>query len=288
MDNCQCRPARYDHRVTVRTEFGTAELVPDPGRPRGWTLLVDGVAQSYVDLDDPTYLEFEYVRRLASVVDAVAPPRVPLRVLHLGAGALTLPRYVQRTRPGSAQLVLERDAALVGYVLRELPLPAGAGVRIDIADARTGVAASTDGYDLVLSDVYQAARMPRSVASAEFAALVAERLRPGGLYAVNLADLPPLAFSRTQAATLRTAFGDVCLIAEPGMLRGRRYGNVILVAAAEPDGLPLPRLVAAANRDPFPNRVVHGAALDRFLAGAKPVADASAKDSPAPPPALLD
>jgi spermidine synthase len=275
MDDCQCKAARYDH--------GVIELVPDPGRPRGWTLLVDGVAQSYVDLDDPTYLEFEYVRRLASVVDAAAPPGAPLSVLHLGAGALTLPRYVGHTRPGSTQRVLEWDP-----ILRELPLPSGADIRIDIADARAGVAASTDRYDLVVSDVYQAARMPRSVASVEFAALVAARLRPAGLYAVNLADLPPLAFSRTQAATARTAFGDVCLIAEPGMLRGRRYGNVILVAAPDSDGLPLHRLVTAANRDPFPSRVVHGAALDRFLTGAKPVGDAKAKDSPAPPPALLD
>jgi spermidine synthase len=280
MDDCQCAATRYDHAVI--------ELVPDPGRPRGWTLLVDGVAQSYVDLDDPTFLEFEYVRRLASVVDAAAPPGVPLAVLHLGAGALTLPRYVRHTRPGSAQRVLEWDPILVELILRELPLPPGADIRIDIADARAGVAATTDRYDLVLSDVYQAARMPRSVASVEFAALVAARLRPGGLYAVNLADLPPLAFSRTQAATARTAFGDVCLIAEPGMLRGRRYGNVILVASPEPDGLPLHRLVTAANRDPFPSRVVHGAALDRFLTGTKPVSDAKAKDSPAPPPALLD
>src|SRR2546430_9151699 len=128
----------------VHTEFGATELVADPGRAHGWTLLVDGVAQSYVDLDDPTHLEFEYVRRLASVVDAAAPPGVPLTVLHLGSGALTLPRYVRHTRPGSAQRVLEWDPILVELVLRELPLPAGADIRIDIADARTGRAAATD------------------------------------------------------------------------------------------------------------------------------------------------
>src|SRR5437764_1146294 len=86
-------------------------LVPDPRRPAGWTLLVDGVPQSYVDLDDPRYLEFEYMRRLASIIDAAAPPGVPLRVLHLGGGALTMPRYVAATRPGSRQRVVELDAA---------------------------------------------------------------------------------------------------------------------------------------------------------------------------------
>jgi len=140
----------------------------------------------------------------------------------------------------------------------------------------------------VLGDVYRGAQMPRSVASVEFATRVAAVLRPGGLYAVNVADLPPLAFSRRQAATLRAAFGDVCVIAEPGMLRGRRYGNVVLAAAPLPGGLPVLRLTSAAGRDPFPCRVLHGAVLDRFVAGARPVTDAMAEDSPAPPPALLD
>jgi spermidine synthase len=280
--------AREPAGTSARVDLGTATLVPDRHRPAGWTLLVDGVPQSHVDLDDPTYLEFEYVRRLAWVIDAAAPPGVPLRVLHLGGGALTLPRYLAATRPGSAQRVLERDAALAAFVSRELPLPAGAGIRIEVADARTGIALDTERYDLVIADVYQGAQMPRSVASVEFVAFAAGVLRPAGVYAVNIADLPPLAFSRKQAATLRTGFGDVCVIAEPGMLRGRRYGNVILVAAIAPDGLPVDRLVASANRDPFPSRVLHGAALDRFVAGARPVADAVARDSPAPPPALLD
>ena len=263
------------------------ELVPDARRAAGWTLLVDGVPQSYVDLADPTYLEFEYVRRLASVVDAVAPAGVPLRVLHLGGGALTLPRYVAATRPGSRQRVFEHDAALAALVRRDLPLPADADVRVDITDARAGVTAGGQRYDLVLGDVYRGAQMPRSVASLEFATLVADLVAPAGCYALNVADLPPLAFSRRQAATLRRAFADVGVLAEPGMLRGRRYGNVVLVAVAAPDGLPVNRLVAAANRDPFPGRLLHGPSLDRFIGGARPVTDDVAQDSPKPPPPLL-
>ena len=49
------------------------ELVGDPDRPRAWTLLVDGAPQSHVDLDDPRYLEFEYMRRLGHLVDLAAP-----------------------------------------------------------------------------------------------------------------------------------------------------------------------------------------------------------------------
>ena len=87
--------------VQQDVDSGVAELVADIDRPRAWTLLVDGTPQSHVDLDDPQHLEFEYMRRLGHLVDLAAPAGEPLRVLHLGGGALTLPRYLARARPGS-------------------------------------------------------------------------------------------------------------------------------------------------------------------------------------------
>ena len=268
------------------TDFGTAAIVPDRDRPDSFTLLVDGVPQSHVDLADPTRLDFEYMRRLASVVDTAAPAGMPLDVLHLGGGALSMARYIAVTRPGSRQRVVERDAALTELVRRELPLPRGADIRVRAGDARAILDATPDSrYDLLLADVYSAAQMPRSVASTEFAGHAARVLRPPGRFAANIADLPPLAFTRTQVATLGTAFAHVYLLADPGMLRGRRYGNVVL--AAGQTELPLVALTRAAARDVFPGRVMSGDELARFVGGAKPVADAQATDSPLPPPNAL-
>src|SRR5690606_19675579 len=146
-------------------------------------------------------------------------------------GALTLPRYLAVTRPGSIQRVVEHDAALIELVRTRLPLPRGADVRVRAADARAAVQATSDGrYQVVINDVYSGARMPARLVSVEFASQVARVLRPGGWYAVNLADRRPLEFTRGQVATLRQVFADVCLIGEPGTLRGRRFGNLLLVA----------------------------------------------------------
>ncbi|WP_031094165.1 spermidine synthase-like protein, partial [Streptomyces sp. NRRL S-15] len=93
--------------VIRETDCGTARLLPDVDRDRAWLLTVDGAPQSYVDLDEPEHLEFEYVRRLGHVVDRAGAPGAPLDVVHLGGGALTLPRYVAATRPGSRQDVAE-------------------------------------------------------------------------------------------------------------------------------------------------------------------------------------
>lgn len=273
-------------RVTrsEQVQFGTADLVPDPKRPRGWMLLVDGVAQSYVDLDDPTHLEFEYVRRVASIIDACAPPGKPLRALHLGGGALCLPRYVGATRPGSTQVVIERDPALALLVHRQLPLPADSGIEIHIDDARTAIeSARRKSYDLVILDAYEGAAMPRDLTSGEFVAHAARTLRPSGTYVVNITDLPVLAFSRVQAATVRGAFPELCVIAEPGMLRGRRFGNIVLAASPtsgtlRPDVLSRPR-----PGETSPVRVIHGDAVDEFIAGARPLQESQAGHLVAPP-----
>ena len=117
----------------VDTSHGRAELLRDADRRAAWMLLLDGVPQSHVDLDDPGYLEFEYVRRLGHVIDTAAPAAQPLRVLHLGAGALTLARYVAVTRPGSQQLAVDINASLVDLVRLRLPVRR---VRVRVGDAR--------------------------------------------------------------------------------------------------------------------------------------------------------
>ncbi|MFD5582884.1 spermidine synthase [Streptomyces sp. NPDC058733] len=272
--------------VVEQVDGGTAELVPDRDRARAWTLLVDGAPQSHVDLDDPAYLSFEYQRRLGHVVDLAAPPGKPVRAVHLGGGALTLARYVAATRPRSTQQVVERDAALVRLVRRELPLDAGARVRVRATDAREGLGKVPDGWaDLVVADVFSGARTPAHLTSVEFLDEVRRALRPGGVYAANLTDGPPLAHLRGQIATAAARFAELALVADPAVLRGKRFGNAVLVASDLP--LPVPELTRRAASDPHPARVEHGKALRDFTGGAAPVTDADAVASPAPPPSVF-
>ncbi|MER7106301.1 spermidine synthase [Streptomyces sp. NPDC000229] len=265
---------------------GVAELIPDPEHARAWTLLIDGAPQSHVDLDDPARLSFAYQRRLGHVADLVAPPGRPLQVVHLGGGAFTLARYVAATRPRSTQQIVEFDGPLVQLVRRALPLDPGARIRVRTTDARAGLGKVPDAWaDLVVADVFSGARTPAHLTSAEFLTEVRRVLTPGGHYAANLADGPPLAHLRGQVATAAAVFPELALAADPAVLRGRRFGNAVLLASDTP--LPVAELTRRVATDPHPGRVEHGRGLADFTGGAVAVTDASAKDSPVPPPAVF-
>ena len=256
------------------------ELLSDRDRPGGWLLLVDRIRQSYVDLDDPTYLDFEYVQAFADVIDAM--PGGPLAVTHVGGGAATLARYVAAMRPGSPQIVLEPDAALTALVRARLPFARDARIRTRAVDGRTGVAALRDASaDVLVLDAFVGGRVPAELTTAPFMADAARVLRTGGVLLVNIADGPPGIFTKRLVATVRAELPDVLVVADAAVLKLRRFGNVVLAASRQP--LPTEAIVAASARAMFPRRVRHGRELRNWVADALPFADEDAMRSPAPP-----
>ncbi|MFI6154345.1 spermidine synthase [Kitasatospora sp. NPDC051170] len=258
--------------------------MPDVDREEAWLLTLDGTPQSYVDLAEPTHLEFEYTRRLGHLADVLAPAGRPLDVLHLGGGALTLPRYLAATRPGSRQRVVEVDGPLLDLVAEHLPWrdQPGADITAVVGDARACLAAvPARSQDLIVADVFHGSRTPAHLTSVEFLRLAAAALREGGCYAANLADGPPLAFAKAQAATLAAVFPYVFLATEAPVLRGRRYGNILLAGSTAPLlTAPLARLLAA---DVFPARLTEPPALTTLIGPTPPTTDTTATPSPPPP-----
>ena len=176
--------------------LGEAALLSDAERPGGWLLTVDRVRQSYVDLEDPTFLDFGYVQDFARVLDALPDGR--LAVTHVGGGACTFARYIAVTRPGSPQIVLEPDTELTALVRARLPLPTGHRIRIRAIEGRAGVAALRDASaDVVVLDAFHGGRIPGQLTTREFFADIARVLRPDGVLLANIADGPPLTYSTT-------------------------------------------------------------------------------------------
>ena len=264
-----------------------AEIEEDRWVPGAIQLLVDGTPQSHVNLRDPSEVFFEYVRRIAHAIDLFRTPGQPISALHLGGGAFTLPRYVEATRPGSRQQIVELESSLVDLVREAAPLPKRATIRVRHGDAREVLGKLPQGMhgaiDLVVVDIFAGSRTPAHVSSIEFYELIAPLLAPDGLVVVNTTDGSGQAFTRSQVATLASVFGTVAAVGEPQTLKGRRFGNVVLLASnsdVDQELEWLPRLLAGG---PHPARMLVGRELDEWLRGARAVTDANAVPSPEPP-----
>ena len=262
-------PALPEGPVPIAT--GTAEVVRDRSDPDAVTLLVNGVPSSHLDLSDPTWLEFEYMQVMAAAIRRL--PDGPVAAVHLGAAACALPRWLDAERPGSRQLAVDVDDVLLGLVRTWFALPRSPRLRLRAGEAREVLAALPDASaDVVVRDVFAGDVTPDHLTTTGFLREVARVLRPGGLYVANCADRPPLPLARAEVATARAVLADVALVAEPGLLRGRRYGNLVVLATSAGPGVDLDD--AGLARDlralPVPVRLLRGPDLDAFVGAAAP------------------
>jgi spermidine synthase len=220
---------------------GTAELVPDEYAPGSWVLHVNGVPSSHVDPEHPERLDFEYMRWIAALVDAHVGAHLDpgtLRVLHLGGGACSLARWVAHAYPAARQVVVELDGRLAELVRAWFDLPRAPLLRIRVGEAREVTESLTPATrDVVVRDVFAGAVTPEPLTTVEFARHVDRVLAPGGLYVLNCGDTRDLAGARAELAALSEVFEHVAAVADPAMLKGRRYGNIVLAASHVP--LPL-------------------------------------------------
>lgn len=255
----------------ISTTHATVELTTDSADPDGVLLLIDGAESSHLDLADPSHLVFEYMQQMMAVLEESTEVD-RLRAVHLGGAGCSLARAIEAQWPNSRQIAVEWDAQLAGYVREWFDLPRSPLLRIRVADAREAAEAFPAGSkDVVVRDVFVGRTPPEHVRTVEFTQAVSSALAAQGIYLLNTADRPPLTLARREAATVAEVFEHVLAIAEPGVLKGRRYGNVVLAAAHHP--LPARRLERRMRSLPIPATVLDAAATREFIGTFQPFTD---------------
>lgn len=238
-----------------RIDTGVAELVPDPRNPSGWLLVVNGLESSYIDLADPTWLEFEYVSWMGIAIDLIREKAQPVQATHLGGGGCTLPRYIAATRPGSQQVVFEIDSELLRMVAYAFRVHEIEGLRFQVGDALESMRLlPSKSYDLVVRDAFDGGDVPAHLVGRELLDEVVRVLVADGIYLANVPAEADLKAAEAEGALAASRFEHVALFVDPGQLRGRHFGNVVLAASQHP--LPLDELATRLHRAIAPARVV--------------------------------
>ncbi|NQV07174.1 fused MFS/spermidine synthase [bacterium] len=259
-----------DGPCDTETAYYCASVEIDKARESGRTLRLDTLRHSYVDLDDPTHLEFRYAKIFADVISTM--PDGPLAVLSIGGGGFTLPRALEVVRPGTTNTVLEIDGALVDLVRRELGLVDGEDLRIELGDARVNLREEeSDAYDVVIGDAFGGLSVPWHLTTKEFVSEIADRLAPGGFYVLNLIDYPPLGFAKAEVATITDVFDHLVVIAPPDYLAADRGGNFVVVASQTP--IARTDIAQLIRERGGAELVIDGAELSAFVGDARVLTD---------------
>ncbi len=257
----------------IETAYHCARVEVDPDRPTGRLLILNSARHSYVDLVDPRYLEFAYTQWVGAVVDTFAPAGEPVRVLHIGGGGFTMPRYVAATRPESFNRVLELDGELVALDHAELGVTPGPDLDIVVDDARMSLTRQPDrSFDMVIGDAFGHLAVPWHLTTKEFVEEIRRVLVPGGIYALNVIDYPPNRLIRAELATVATVFAHVALVApEEALAGGGRGSNFVVLASDQP--LPLAQLRPLMAAVSEPATVLDGPELAAFIGDARVLTD---------------
>ncbi|HWH93851.1 MAG TPA: fused MFS/spermidine synthase [Baekduia sp.] len=263
--------ARRGSGPEILAQAGELLVQRDADRPSGRLLRQGDMDASYVDLADPRHLEFDYLRRMRDLVEALRARRI----VHVGGAGCALARALAASDRAQTrrQHVVEVDPEVVALAREHLGLRKAPGLKVKIADGRAWLAGRDDAsVDALLIDAFVGARVPRHLATACALADAARIVAPGGALAINVVDAPPMDDVRAIAAGLREAFATVAALGAGPVLRARRAGNVVLIAGHGP--LPLERLrVRGAADGPSPAALASPAEVASLCGGAAPWQD---------------
>lgn len=217
----------------VEISTGTARLEKVDGEADAYVLHVNGVPSSSITLSDPRRLDFEYLEWMMRALEVQTDG--PLRVVHIGAAGCALARAVHAERPGSRQTAIDIDAQLLDYARTWFDLPKSPALATRAGDGAVEIGTFRPGaLDVLVRDAFSGDSVPAPLQTEEFFAGCARTLGESGLYLANVPDSGDHRVLRAELEALSPSFAHIAAASEPAIFKGRRRGNVVVIASQSP------------------------------------------------------
>ncbi len=196
-------------------------------------MVLDNLIHSYVCLENPLHIEYEYERIYSDVLKWRFRKDEPFKSLTIGGGGYTFPRYMEVVYPKSQIDVVEIDPEVTRIVYDQLGLSKNTRIRSYNTDGRWFVMNTKDKYDLIFTDAYNDLSIPYHLTTREFLQQLKDVLNPNGLVMSNIIDnFQKGAFLPSYIRTLREVFGDknVFLLSVSPDFKNTRISTFIVIA----------------------------------------------------------
>lgn len=200
-------------------------------------LVLDNLIHSYVSLDDPRHIEYEYERIYAEVLKWLYEGDTEFKSLTIGGGGYTFPRYMEITYPRSHIDVVEIDPEVTRVVYQHLGLPKTTKIRSFNTDGRWFVMNCSDKYDVIFTDAFNDLSIPYHLTTKEFVEQLKSIMTPDAILMSNIIDnFHKGAFLPSYMKTLMAVFGDnnVHLISVSPDFENMRISTFIVIATNKP------------------------------------------------------
>jgi spermidine synthase len=211
-------------------------------------LILDHLVHSYNSLEDPTFLEYGYIKVYAEIADYLAQrvPNQAIRVLYVGGGGYTLARHIEATYPNARQEIMEIDPGVTQTVYEQLGVDRSRTNIITYnVDGRLMVNQliqhNAGQYDLIIGDAFNDLSIPYHLTTMEFDQSLKRLLKPDGFYLALVID-------KLRGGKFMPAYTDTVL---------RVWPAVQVLSDAEPwqSSAPSTYVVAAGNEAVAPDRL---------------------------------
>ena len=171
-------------------------------------LILDNLTHSYVNLNNPLHLEYQYERIYSEILRWKFKKDSPFRSLTIGGGGYTFPRYMEVFYPKAGIDVVEIDPEITRVAYKYLGLPQDTGIRTYNEDGRWFVMNCNERYDLIFIDAYNDLSIPFHLTTKEFARLLNDIMNPDSILLTNIIDnFQKGSFLPSYIRTLAEVFG---------------------------------------------------------------------------------
>lgn len=229
-------PLRENTYFYKESDYYTIKLMTTTSSDQKTSLkamVLDNLIHSYVCLEDPLHIEYEYERIYSDVLKWKFKKDENFKSLTIGGGGYTFPRYMEVVYPKAQIDVVEIDPEVTNIVYKHLGLSADTRIKSFNTDGRWFVMNCKEKYDLIFTDAYNDLSIPYHLTTKEFVAQLKSILNPDGLIMSNIIDNFQVgAFLPSYIRTLREVFGpkNVYLLSVSPNFENTRISTFIVIA----------------------------------------------------------